>query len=216
MDVLIVDDHPVLHETLGAAVLRAVPEAVVHSETNLAGAIARARRLRNLGLVLLDLGLPDCQGVESLRRFRKASPQAPVAVVSATEDWAIIRAALRAGASGYIPKTSPPKVIVAALQLIAGGGVYVPPQAVAARPAPEPAVRKRRARRSAAPVELTPRQAEVLRLLIRGLANRQIAEGLEISENTVKQHLHAVFEALGVSSRTEAIAAAARLRLKLA
>lgn len=215
MDVLIVDDHPVLHETLGAAALRAVPEAVVHSETSLAAAIARARRLRNLGLVLLDLGLPDCQGVESLRRFRKASPKAPVAVVSATEDWATIRAALRAGASGYIPKTSRPKVIVAALQLIVGGGVYVPPQAVAEPPAPEPAARKRRARRSA-PIELTPRQAEVLRFLIRGLANRQIAERLEISENTVKQHLHAVFEALGVSSRTEAIAAAARLRLKLA
>ena len=200
MDVLIVDDHPIIHETLGAVVKRALPGATVRAEKDLAGAIDCARRLNKLELVLLDLGLPGCTGIEALRRFRKALPRARVAVVSATEDPACMRSALEAGAVGYILKTSAPSVMVAAVRLISEGGTYVPPEAMSGAPDA---------------VGLTERQADVLRLLMKGLPNRQIAERLDIAENTVKQHPHAVYKALGVLSRTEAIVAAARRGIKL-
>ena len=202
MDVLIVDDHPFIHETLRAVVEKALPGSNVIAENDLPRALATARRLKELNLVLLDLGLPGCTGIEALRLFRKAMPQSRVAVVSATEDSSIMRAALKAGAAGYIPKSALPSVMVAAVRLIAEGGTYVPPEAIAV---PEG---------SGAARALTQRQTEVLRLLIKGFANRQIAQQLEISEDTVKQHAHAVFEKLGVSSRTEAVAAAGRLGIK--
>jgi len=202
MDVLIIDDHPFIHETLRAVVEKAVPGASVAAEKDLAQAIAGVRRMKNLRLVLLDLGLPGFVGIEALRAFRKALPQIRVAVVSAVDDPARMREALDAGAVGYIPKTSLPSVMVAAVRLIAEGGTYVPPEAVSALPG----------LRAAA--DLTQRQVDVLRLLIRGLHNREIAKRLSISEDTVKQHAHAVFGKLGVSSRTEAVAAASRLGIK--
>lgn len=203
MDVLIIDDHSFIHGILSAVVKGAVPGATVYTDTGIAGAFERVRQLERLDLVLLDLGLPGYTGIEVLKHFRKSFPQIRVVIVSAAEEPDLVRDALAAGAAGYIPKTTPPSVMVAAVRLIAEGGTYVPAQIMAAPPSP---VR--------APSDLTRRQAEVLRLLVKGLANRQIAERLEISENTAKQHAHALFGKLGVSSRTEAVAAAGRLGIK--
>jgi len=203
MEVLIVDDHSFIHETLSAVVKRAVPHATVHSEIDLAGAIERAQQLGRVDLVLLDLGLPGFTGIEALKVFRRTLPEIRVAIVSAFEEADRMREALAAGAAGYIPKTTPPGVMVAAVRLINEGGTYVPSQ-VMALPSPAPS----------GPADLTQRQMDVLRLLVKGLANRQIAHRLDISENTAKQHAHALFGKLGVSSRTEAIAAAGRLGIK--
>ena len=202
MEVLIVDDHSFIHVTLGAVVRKAVPGALVHVASSLAEAIAQARGNARLGLVLLDLGLPGCAGIEALARFRAALPKLRVAVVSALEDADCVHAAFAAGAAGYIPKTTPPQMMVATVRLIAGGGTWFPPEIMAMPPAE---TRK---------VDLTGRQAAVLRLLVKGLGNRQIARKLDIAENTVKQHTHALYGALKVSSRTQAIAAAARLGIK--
>ena len=202
MDVLIVDDHPFIHETLGAVVKGAIADAVVHTATDLGSALKRARRLGQLGLVLLDLGLPGCSGIESLQKMRAGLPGIQIVVVSGVEDPPVVQAALAAGAAGYIPKSTPPALMVAALRLIADGGTYIPAQAMTMAPA------------GAASIELTGRQTQVLRLLVKGLGNQQIAKQLEISENTVKQHAHAVYGALKVSSRTQAIVAAARLGIK--
>lgn len=203
MDVLIVDDHLFIHETLSAVVKGAVPGATVHTDTGITGAFERVRQLERLDLVLLDLGLPGYTGIEALKHFRKSFPHIRVAIVSAAEEPERVRDALAAGAAGYIPKTTSPSVMVAAVRLIAEGGTYVPAQIMAASQPPAPG-----------PGDLTQRQTEVLRLLVKGLANRQIAERLEISENTAKQHAHALFGKLGVSSRTEAVAAAGRLGIK--
>jgi len=204
MEILIVDDHPFIHETLRAVVEKAVPGATVAAESDLAHALASARRMTDLKLVLLDLGLPGFGGIEALRAFRKALPRIRIAIVSATDDPARMREALDAGAEGFIPKTSLPSLMVDAVRLIANGGRYVPPEAMSALPGARAAIR------------LTRRQADVLHLIIGGLHNRQIAAQLDISEDTVKQHAHAVFEKLGVTSRTEAIAAAGRLGIKAA
>ena len=201
MEVLIVDDHAFIHETLTAVVHKAVPKASVRAVSSLAEGIALARKSAPPELVLLDLGLPGCTGVEALARFCAALPKLRVAVISAIEDAACMRAAFAAGAVGYIPKTTTPPVMVAAVRLIAEGGSYVPPQLTAE---PDEGVK----------LNLTGRQAAVLRLLVKGLGNQQIAKKLDISENTVKQHTHALYGALKVSSRTQAIVAAARLGIK--
>jgi DNA-binding NarL/FixJ family response regulator len=202
VEVLIVDDHAFIHEILAAMVRKAVPGATVRAASTLGEAIAQARASSRLDLVLLDLRLPGCAGIEALARFRTALPKLRVAVVSAIEDAASVHAVFAAGAVGYIPKTTRPPVMVAAIRLIAEGGTYFPPHLMA-MPPKEP--RK---------VDLTERQGAVLRLLMKGLGNQQIAKKLEISENTVKQHTHAVYGALKVSSRTQAIVAAARLGIK--
>jgi DNA-binding NarL/FixJ family response regulator len=207
MDVLLVDDHPLIHETLGAVVRSVMPDAAFHAELDLAAGLARARRLRNLELVLLDLGLPGCSGIQALLPFRKALPRVRIAVISATEDPAIVRAALDAGAVGYLPKTSSPKVIAAALRLVAEGGTYIPAQAMAALERPVKPT-------TLSDLGLTERQVDVLRLLAQGMSNADIARKLRIAENTVKQHVHVAFRALGASSRTEAVVALARLGIK--
>ena len=204
MDFLLVDDHPMIHETLTAVVLSLVPGARVHCENDLAGALSRARELPALELVLLDLGLPGCSGIDALLRLRKALPRARVVIISANEDVESVRSALDAGAVGYVPKTSPPRVLTQALRLILDGGIYVPPQGEAA---PRKAA-------SMADLGLTERQADVLKLVAKGLPNGEIARRLAISENTVKQHAHAAYRLLGVSSRTEAMVVLARLGIR--
>ena len=207
MDVLLIDDHPILHETLGAVVRSIVPDAQFHSEMDLGGGVSTARQLKELELVLLDLGLPGCNGIEALTRFLQMLPRARVIVISATEDPDSVRAALNAGAVGYLPKTSPPKVMADALRLVLDGGYYVPPQAMGA----VPQVKKPH---TLADLGITERQADVVKLVTKGLSNSEIARRLNISENTVKQHAHAAYRALGVSSRTEAMVMLTKMGIK--
>ncbi|HEV8262301.1 MAG TPA: response regulator [Burkholderiales bacterium] len=126
MDVLLVDDHPIIHETLRAIVRSVRPGAQFHSQFDLAGALSQASRLKALALVLLDLGLPGCSGVDALVKFRKALPDARVVVISANEDEERVRAALKEGAVGYLPKTLRPNVMADALRTILDGGIYTP------------------------------------------------------------------------------------------
>jgi DNA-binding NarL/FixJ family response regulator len=203
-NILIVDDHPLIVEIMGAVARAAFPGAAVRSANGLADALKSAHD-EGVDLVLLDLGLPGCRDISALTLFRAAFPGARVVVVSAIEERSVVLAALEAGAAGYIPKTSRPEVIAAALKLVGAGGIYVPPQAIDAEP-PHP----RRARAA-----LTGRQLEVLRLIVRGLANKEIAQSLRIAKDTVKQHAKAVYAVLGVSNRAQAGRAAERRGIKL-
>jgi len=199
--ILIVDDHPLIIEIMGAVARSVFPDAEVRSANGLADAV-KAARDKAVDLVLLDLGLPDCWDITALTQFRAAFPAVRVVVVSATEERAVVLAALEAGAAGYIPKTSKPGVIAAALKLVGEGGTYVPPQALdGVRTGPEHG--------------LTDRQLDVLRLIVRGLANKEIAQSLRIAKDTVKQHAKAVYAVLGVSSRAHAGRAAERRGIKL-
>ena len=204
MDVLLVDDHPILHETLRVVVASVAPQAQFHGETSLGGGVSKARQLKDLQLVLLDLMLPGCSGIEALVQLRKVLPRTRVMVISATEDSDSVRAALDAGAVGYLPKTSSPNVIAEALRAVLQGGSYVPPQALGAVPHIKTPL-------TLADLGITERQADVLKLVTKGLSNSEIARQLSIAENTVKQHAHAAYRALGVSSRTEAMVALAKM-----
>lgn len=197
MNVLIVDDHPMMLEYLSGAVARAFEGATARTASDLDGALEAVRSERPQ-IVLLDLGLPGCGGIESLLRFRKQFPDIRVVVVSAVEDQSAIRGALAAGAAGYIPKTANPKVVVSALRLIAEGGTYVPPQALADEIGRGP------------DATLTDRQREVMQHLLRGRTIGQIARELGIAEATAKHHAHAVYAAFGVSSRADFILTANR------
>jgi DNA-binding NarL/FixJ family response regulator len=126
MDVLLVDDHPVIHETLRTIVRSVRPGAEFHSQFDLAGALVEASRLEDLGLVLLDLGLPECSGMDALIRFRADFPRARVAVISADGDEDQVRTAFKAGAVGYLPKTLLPMEMAEAVRVIMDGGTYRP------------------------------------------------------------------------------------------
>jgi DNA-binding NarL/FixJ family response regulator len=213
MNVLLVDDHPIVQEILSAIVRRAVGGATIHVAKNFAEALAIARVTKSLELVLLDLVLPDCTGIHGLIRLRPHMGSTPVLVISALDDRDTVLAALEAGAAGYVCKTSTPQVIDAALRAVLAGGTYIPPQAVGWTR--DCAVKSRSAPEAELTCDLTVRQFEVLRMVAAGLANRDIGRQLNISESTVKQHLESVYLKFGVSSRTQAINAAERRGINL-
>src|SRR5438105_6838371 len=127
MDVLLVDDHPTVLETLGALMRHAFGDVHLRTASSLPEALQQARAAERLDLVLLDLGLPGCSGIDSLLRFRTEFPSIRVLVVSAEDHPQRVTAALEAGAAGYVPKRFPPPAIAAAIRLVADGGTYIPP-----------------------------------------------------------------------------------------
>ncbi|HZM36770.1 MAG TPA: response regulator transcription factor [Burkholderiales bacterium] len=212
MRILLVDDHPLVADALALALSTLDRQAQIRHASSLQSALEIAAGPPEFDLVMLDLGLPGCMALQALERFRERHPALPVVVFSGTSDTASITAALDLGAMGFIPKTSAREVLVNAVRLVLSGGVYVPPEALKSAGANTQA--------PAAPstlkqLQLSPRQGEVLALLLKGLPNKLIAKRLQISENTTKIHVSAVLHALGVTSRTQALIAANRLGLRL-
>lgn len=221
MRVLVVEDHPLMIEALRLALGTLGNNVQVTEASSLAAAIRSIEQEAGLDMVLLDLGLPDSSGLDALRRVRESFPAVPVVVISGADDPRAILAALDEGAMGFIPKTSPKEILLNAIRLVASGGIYVPAQALrghvgdphggaAVTPIDAPG-----ARAASEPLGLSPRQLQVLDLLLKGLPNKLIARKLDISENTTKIHVSAVLRALGVSTRTQALIAASRLGLRL-
>ncbi len=201
MKILIVEDHPLVQEVLASVACAAFEAASVDFAGSFAQAVEKAQAAPSLDMVLLDLGLPDCGGLDTLTRFRRhAQPDTPVVVLSDVADRASAVAALEGGAAGYVIKTLTRPLISAALKLVAAGGTYIPRE-VMERPPSERA--------------LSGRQRDVLKLIVKGLANKQIAQRLKIAEDTVKQHARAAYAFLGVSSRTQAVSEVARRRLPM-
>ena len=210
MNVLIVDDHPIVAEYLRGAAGRAIPDAVVRIAGDLEAAL-ESMRDAPADMVMLDLGLPGCGGIESLLRFRKSYPDVRVVVVSSEDGSAAIRGALAAGAAGFIPKTAGPKVMVNALRLVAEGGSYIPREALGEAFADLTGMPRMSGARERSPSgRLTDRQREVLKRLLAGASINQIAADLGIAESTAKHHTLAVYAAFRVSSRADLILAAAR------
>jgi DNA-binding NarL/FixJ family response regulator len=212
MDVLIIDGHPLVHEVLGDLVRSVFGTVTLRTARDLEGAAGALRDTGKLDLALLDLALPGCVGIQALTQFRGLCPTVPVLVVSADDSRGTILAALRAGAIGYLPKTLTPKVMGAAINLVRVGGFYVPYE-VLGHDRLASCAESTNGTAPSARSGLTSRQLEVLQLIQRGYNNRKIARQLDISESTVKQHLHTIFCTLSVSSRTEAVAAARHLGL---
>ena len=212
MRVLIVEDHALVREGLRMMIDGGDRFESCIECASLGAAVDEARRAGDeLALVLMDLGLPDAGGLETLNQFRAAFPEVPVLVVSGGDDAALIDGAFALGARGYVPKSSSPAALRAAVDTVLRGELYVPPHVLPSRAAdPPPPVFC-----AATSTRLTRRQQQVLVLIARGLSNKEIAGRLDMSASTVRVHVTAILRALGVENRTQA-ATSATARVLLA
>ena len=161
-----------------------------------------------IDLVLLDLTMPGARGFSGLMYLRGQYPSIPVVVVSANEDAGVIRRCMEFGASGFIPKTLAVEDMRTAIRIVLEGGTWIPADVdLAAGTDPETCDLVARL------ASLTPQQMRVLMMLSEGLLNKQIAHELSVSEATVKAHVSAILQKLGVESRTQAVIAASKIEL---
>jgi DNA-binding NarL/FixJ family response regulator len=198
MRVLLVDDHPIFIAGVKTFVAQLDASVDVHDATSLDAALAAVERTA-FDLVLLDLNMPRVTGLEALYKLKRLVA-APIVIVSGNDNDSDIATALEVGAAGYIPKTHNQKEMITALQEVLARGIYVPPQA---RGSDLPGPAK----------ELTDRQVDVLQWLLQGKSNKVIASKLGVAEGTVKAHLDAIYQKLGVNSRLQAMARAYALGL---
>jgi DNA-binding NarL/FixJ family response regulator len=203
---IIADDHPLFRGALREAV-GGLFQGVKIAEAGSFEEVARELdRGTDVDLVLLDLTMPGVRGFSGLIYLRAQYPAVPVVVVSANEDPTVIRRCMDFGASGFIPKTAGIEAMRAAVGQVLAGGVWIPPDIDLDRAA-DAGSAELIARLST----LTPQQVRVLMMLSEGLLNKQIAYELGVSEATIKAHVSAILQKLGVDSRTQAVIAVARI-----
>jgi DNA-binding NarL/FixJ family response regulator len=228
MKVLLVDDHPLILSALQAVIQGLGDDVAVFGVASADEARQALKRDADFDLVLLDLALGEADGFEVLSEMRAGYPALPVVVVSATERTSDVIRAIDMGAMGFVPKRSSNRDLFEALRMVMSGGVYIPPMMLGLPPPPPggdtvPAVMRRvpeqqtqapepqQGLRNLESLGLTPRQADVLALLLKGLPNKLIARELALSVETVKDHVAAVLRTLGVNSRTQAVLAVSQM-----
>lgn len=203
---IIVDDHPLFRGALGQALRDSFGDAEILEAGSLDELTDRLAAAGETDLILLDLSMPGVQGLSGLVYLRAQHPAVPVAIVSASEDAATIRQCLDCGASGFIPKSQPVERIREAIRRIMDGEVWLPPD-VDVNNVPSAESAELVSRLST----LTPQQVRVLMMLSEGLLNKQIAYKLGVSEATIKAHVSAILQKLGVDSRTQAVIAISKV-----
>ena len=204
--IVIADDHPLFRGALRQAIASFMPAARALEASGLDELTAILERNKDIDLILLDLTMPGVQGFSGLMYLRAQHPEIPVVIVSATEDPLVIRRAMDFGASGFVPKSLEAEQIGTALGAVLAGETWTPGDVdLSAAEDRETAELVRRL------ATLTPQQVRVLMMLSEGLLNKQIAYELAVSEATVKAHVSAILQKLGVDSRTQAVIAAARI-----
>jgi len=203
---MIADDHPLFRGALREAVTGLFERADISEAGTFDEVSAMLERTSDIDLILLDLAMPGVRGFSGLMYLRAQYPSVPVVVVSANDEPAVIRRCMDFGASGFIPKTLGVEAMRDAIAVVLRGGVWTPPDIdlSAAGDAETTALLARLA-------TLTPQQVRVLMMLSEGLLNKQIAYELGVSEATVKAHVSAILQKLGVESRTQAVIAAAKI-----
>jgi DNA-binding NarL/FixJ family response regulator len=228
MKALLIDDHPLV-----LSGLQTVLQGIDKSLQIACASTARAAREciaadPTYDLVLLDLQLGDASGFDLLVELRESCPSISVVVVSSSDSNDDVTRAIYLGAVGFIPKRVSNEVLLEALQMVMSGGIYVPPMMMRSQTTPLAAVQRRAAptyqfgaaalkadpsdqRAAAAALGLTTRQTEVLELLLQGQSNKLIARALNLSVETIKDHVAAVLRTLKVSSRTQAVLAVSQM-----
>lgn len=210
--ILIADDHPLVRDALRSAVLYSCQAQEIHEAGCLDDAVSTLREKGELDLVLLDLNMPGMNGLAGLLALRSQFPAIPIAVVSAHEDRKVMLEAVRCGAAGFIPKSTPRDAIAGALRQILAGEVYLPPSVEGGEETEDEETVEIARRLST----LTAQQLRVLEMLGTGKLNKEIAYELSITETTVKAHVSAILQKLKVYSRTQAVVFANRLQLEKA
>ena len=228
MKVLLIDDHPLILSALQSVIEGLGSDTTVIGVSSARAARETLRDAADFDLVLLDLNLGDANGFDVLVELRAGYPALPVVVVSASDRTSDVISAIDAGAMGFVPKRASNETLFEALHMVMSGGIYVPPMTMGSEPATPPEgdtvpgvlrVVRQHASDSGfqtngvalADLGLTPRQTEVLALLLKGQPNKLIARELNLSVETVKDHVAAVLRTLGVSSRTQAVLAVSQM-----
>src|SRR5450432_764053 len=222
MKVLLIDDHPLILSALQGVIQGLGSHVSVVGVAGARGAREALAAEPGFDLVLLDLRLGDADGFELLIELRNGWPAVPVVVVSASDRSADVIRAIDLGAMGFVPKRASNETLQEALHVVMQGGIYVPPMTLRSENgAPDSDSEHPASHALHIPVapraeaiaafKLTPRQTDVLALLLRGLSNKLIARELKLSVETVKDHVAAVLRALGVNSRTQAVLAVSQM-----
>ncbi|PKU26254.1 response regulator [Telmatospirillum siberiense] len=214
MKILIADDHELFRDGLRHVLTQLDGTVSIVEACDYPQAITLAETESDVGIVLLDLGMPGMPWSEGLQNLRKTLPSdVPIIVLSASDDRRHVLQAVNLGAAGFIPKTSSSRVMLSALKLVLSGGVYLPPALLdqsSDNALSEPIGNAGQENNASF---LTPRQREVLTLLGQGKSNKEIARVLQLAEGTVKLHVTAILKALNVNNRTRAVVAASQLGL---
>lgn len=203
---VIADDHPLFRGALREAVRGVVPAANIDEAGAFGELTALLEKESDIDLVLLDLSMPGVSGFSGLIYLRAQYPAIPVVVVSASDDGDTIRRSMEFGASGFIPKRYGIETLREAIGKVMNGDVWTPSD-VDLTAGVDPDMAKLRDRL----ITLTPQQVRVLMMLSEGLLNKQIAYELGVSEATIKAHVSAILQKLGVESRTQAVIVAAKI-----
>ena len=219
MKILVVDDHVLIRDALRGVLKELKDEADVLEASDCRQAMALiADNADELGLILLDLNLPDRDGFAALSELRERYPGISVVVLSGQHDRSSVIKAFDLGALGFIPKSGQREVMLSALQLIFAGGTYIPPEAIIRDgltmppdSPPPPAGGRTPVAATPADLGLTERQIDVLALMMQGKSNKAICRVLDLAEPTVKNHVTAILKALKVTNRTEAVIAVREL-----
>lgn len=196
IQILVVDDHFIVRKGVCALLVGVEGIVVVGEASNGEQAVEEARRLRP-DVILMDLRLPGLDGLAAIRAILGERPETGILLLTVMDREEVVLAAVRAGALGYLPKTSPQEDLLEAIRRIAQGGTWLPAQLtrrLATLPAP-----------SVEPAALTGREREVLEMLARGWSNRRISQELSIAEITVRTHVSRLLGKLGVRNRVEAV-----------
>ena len=207
MKILLADDHPLFRDGVRHVLGQLGAGVEILDAPDFPGVFRIAASHPDLDLALVDLYMPGMPGQEAIAAFRQQFPEIPLVVLTASESVQDMKAAAAAGALGYIPKSYPAPLMLDALLSVLGGGMFFPET---------PALTgEETARPDSGKISLTTRQRQVLALLAEGKPNKVIARALQLTEGTVKIHVAAIFRALEVSNRTEAVIAARRLGLAM-
>lgn len=197
--IALADDHRVVTTSL-TAYLQTFPDLKVVGVAQSGESLLKHIHNWNPHVLLLDLLMPGgIDGVETMKRLRKVAPDVRVIALTASMDEARMMAVLRAGAAGYVRKDADPEVLIAAIRAVAAGRNFI-----------DPAVASRTEASGVPPLDLTPRESDVLQQLAQGLTNREIAGALRVTEETVKSHVANLLGKLGADNRAQAIAQALR------
>ena len=218
LKILIADDHALVRGGLSALIRTLLPDIAIRECNSFEHVTRTLSEENDFDLLLIDLMMPGMQSVESIQFLCSNWPDVPIVIVSVKEDMHLIRQALRAGATGYIPKSSSPNVTLNAVRLVLSGGIYIPPDALELRGFADdesdrkPVLKAVAEENQGADAGLTPRQVDVLDLIAEGKSNQEIGDELGLTAGTVKMHLTRIYKSLGAKSRTDALAKYNRLR----
>lgn len=190
LSILLIDDHPLFRDGLAALLQQAQDDLQLLHAGNCEQARDHMPQAAALDLVIIDIDLPDGDGLSLLEQFRQSVPMTPVAMISAHDRKDLVQKALNLGAMGYLCKTSPGQVLVKAIELILAGGIYTPPNLHDG---------------GADTAGLSSRQQGVLQCLCKGMSNQVIADTLHLSPGTVRNYVSEIYRILGVNRRHDAI-----------